>query len=81
MKSKLFVALASVLLSMGSMAQTSDPMVVSTKSGPVQGILQEGTSAFLGIPYAEVERFMPPKPVKAWKEVRMCDHWGGQIVR
>ncbi len=81
MKSKLFVALASVLLSMGSMAQTSDPMVVSTKSGPVQGILQEGTTAFLGIPYAEVERFMPPKPVKAWKEVRMCDHWGPMTMQ
>ena len=37
--------------------------------------------AFLGIPYAEVERFMPPKPVKAWKEVRMCDHWGPMTMQ
>ena len=61
-------------------AQDKTP-VVNTKSGPVQGIVQEGTMAWLGIPYAKVERFMPPKPVKAWKEVRTCDHWGPQAMQ
>lgn len=55
--------------------------MVNTTSGPVQGIVQEGTNAFLGIPYARVERCMPPLPVKSWKEVRQCDHWGPQAMQ
>ena len=62
------------------MAQ-QDPMVVRTESGLVQGINQEGTTGFLGIPYAKVERFMPPKPVDKWKGVRVCDHWGPQAMQ
>ncbi len=58
-----------------------DPMVVRTESGLVQGIDQEGTTGFLGIPYAKVERFMPPKPVDKWKGVRLCDHWGPQAMQ
>ena len=42
----------------------SDPLTVRTKSGLVRGIEQEGTLAFMGIPYAKVERFMPPQPVE-----------------
>ena len=41
-------------------------MVVSIESGKVKGFDQEGTMAFLGIPYAKVERFMPPLPVDKW---------------
>ena len=37
--------------------------------------------AFLGIPYAKVERFMPPQPVKKWKGVRACDHWGPMTMQ
>ena len=62
------------------MAQ-QDPMVVRTESGLVQGINQEGTTGFLGIPYAKVERFMPPKPVDKWKGIRVCDHWGPQAMQ
>ena len=65
---------------MAVMAQ-QDPMVVRTESGLVQGINQEGTTGFLGIPYAKVERFMPPKPVDKWKGVRVCDHWGLQAMQ
>ena len=65
---------------MAVMAQ-QDPMVVRTESGLVQGINQEGTTGFLGIPYAKVERFMPPKPVDKWKGVRVCDHWGPQAMQ
>lgn len=64
-----------------SMAQSNDPMVVKTRSGLVKGIDQEGTIAFLGIPYATVERFMPPQPVKKWKGVRVCDHWGPMTMQ
>ena len=36
---------------------------------------------YLGIPYAKVERCMPPLPVEKWKDVRACDHWGPQTMQ
>lgn len=65
---------------LSAFAQT-DRLVVNTLSGPVKGFKQEGTTAFLGIPYAKVERFMPPQPVESWKEVRVCDHWGPMTMQ
>ena len=63
-------------------AQGTDmSLVVKTKSGLVKGIDQEGTMSFLGIPYAKVERFMPPQPVKKWKGVRPCNHWGPMTMQ
>ena len=61
-------------------AQPKTP-VVYTKQGAVEGIVQEGTMAYLGIPYARVERFMPPQPVKKWSGVRKCDHWGPMTMQ
>lgn len=55
--------------------------VVSTVSGNVSGIMQEGSIAYLGIPYAKVERCMPPLPVEKWEGVRACDHWGPQAMQ
>ena len=37
--------------------------------------------AFLGIPYARVERFLPPLPVVPWDTVRVCDHFGPQAMQ
>ena len=62
-------------------AQGDNLTVVKTKSGKVSGITQEGTMAFLGIPYAKVERFMPPQTPDRWKGVRPCDHWGPQAMQ
>jgi len=47
--------------------------LVQTAEGPVRGILRDdGTLAFLGIPYAAPptgeRRFLPPQPVKPWTE-------------
>lgn len=61
--------------------QESDPLVVKTECGKVKGIEQNGTMAFLGIPYAKVERFMPPLPVDKWDTVRICDHYGPQVMQ
>jgi len=80
MKRILTMALAILTVSV-SLAQTSDPMVVSTQSGLVKGIDQEGTMGFLGIPYAKVERFMPPLPVDKWDTIRVCDHWGPMTMQ
>ena len=55
--------------------------IISTTNGLVQGINQEGSMAYLGIPYARVERFMPPQPVERWQGVRACDHWGPQAMQ
>ena len=59
----------------------SDPAVVRTKDGLVKGIEQDGTLAFLGIPYAKVERFMPPLPVDKWDTVMVCDHFGPMVMQ
>ena len=80
MKNKITFMTLAILLPLAAMAQ-QNPMVVRTESGLVQGIDQEGTTGFLGIPYAKVERFMPPKPVDKWKGVRLCDHWGPQAMQ
>ena len=69
------------LLSFTTVHAQGDNVVVSTTSGQVSGIIQEGTMAWLGIPYAKVERFMPPQPVKKWKGIRKCDHWGPMTMQ
>lgn len=80
-KLRLIMAMAVLWGAVVCMGQKSDPMVVSTTSGLVKGIDQEGTMAWLGIPYAKVERFMPPLPVEKWQGVRVCDHWGPQAMQ
>ena len=71
-----------VMLSMmTSMAQVKGSMVVKTESGQVKGFDHEGTMGFLGIPYAKIERFMPPLPVDKWDTIRVCDHWGPQAMQ
>ena len=59
----------------------SDPLTVRTQAGLVRGIEEEGTLAFKGIPYARVERFMPPLPVEKWDTVMVCDHFGPQVMQ
>ncbi len=58
-----------------------NPYMVNTQSGWVKGFNQNETVAFLGIPYAKVERFKPPMPVDKWDGVRECDHWGPQAMQ
>ncbi len=79
---RLMMLAATWMVAVAGMAQESEKTpVVETTLGKVQGIMQEGTMAFLGIPYATVERFMPPKPVKPWTDVRKCDKWGPQAMQ
>ena len=76
---KLFIA-AAAIAAVGACGP-SDPLVVRTKDGLVRGIEEEGTLAFKGIPYARVERFMPPLPVEKWDTVMACDHFGPQVMQ
>ena len=42
------------------------PPVVQVKGGKLRGLREGKTSSFLGIRYAEAERFGLPKPVQPW---------------
>ena len=70
---KLFLIVASLAT---LCACSSDPMVVKTTKGNVQGVEEEGTIAFKGIPYARTERFMPPTETERWDTVMVCDKYG-----
>ena len=80
-KTLLLASVLTLMLTSVAYGQNDDPYVVKTQTGWVKGFEQEGTMAFLGIPYAQVERFMPPKPVEPWEGVRICDHWGPQAMQ
>jgi para-nitrobenzyl esterase len=53
-----------------------NPPVVQVTSGKLRGFRDGKTSTFLGIPYAEAERFEMPKPVKPWDGIRSVQAWG-----
>jgi para-nitrobenzyl esterase len=52
------------------------PPIVQLKSGKLRGLREGATYSFLGVPYAEAERFELPKPVPAWDGVRNAQSWG-----
>ena len=91
MKRFLFGTFVSLLAHSAIMAQDAmsssaervlaGPLVVETPSGKVKGCEQEGSLAFLGIPYAKVERFQPPMAVDHWDTLMICDHWGPQAMQ
>ena len=71
-----------ILLALNLSAQKKEALSpIRIHSGLVQGIQQEGTEAYLGIPYARVERFMPPLPVEPWDTVMRCDQFGPQAMQ
>lgn len=80
-----FVAAAAAIFAMAAVqctpSQKNNLPIVKTQQGMVQGTMQEGSYAFLGIPYAKVERFMPPLPVDPWDTIRLCDQWGPQVMQ
>ena len=65
----------------GAMAGSSappnlNPPVVQVQGGKLRGFRDGKTTVFLGIPYAEAERFELPKPVKPWEGVKSAQTWG-----
>ncbi|MGM7698849.1 carboxylesterase/lipase family protein [Microbacterium sp. A84] len=59
--------------------------VVITSSGPVRGLARDGSSAFLGIPFAAPPvgelRFAAPVPPAPWAEVRDATEYGATALR
>ncbi len=53
-----------------------NPPVVSVEGGQVRGFRDGRTAVFLGIPYAEAERFEMPRVVKPWQGVKSAQAWG-----
>ena len=53
-----------------------DPPTVQIKAGKLRGLREGKTSSFLGIPYAEADRFELPKPVAAWTGIKSAQSWG-----
>jgi len=58
----------------------SEPPVVGTAYGKVQGVEENGYVAFKGIPFAKPPvgelRFKPPVDPEGWEGVRVCDTYG-----
>jgi para-nitrobenzyl esterase len=53
-----------------------NPPVVQVKAGKLRGFKDGKVSTFLGVPYADAERFEMPKPVAAWEGIRGAQTWG-----
>ena len=53
-----------------------DPPVVQLKGGKLRGLREGKTLSFLGIRYAEAERFGQPKLVQAWSGIKNAQVWG-----
>jgi para-nitrobenzyl esterase len=53
-----------------------NPPVVQTKCGKLRGLREGKTSSFLGIRYAEAERFGSPKAVQTWTGIKNAQVWG-----
>ena len=53
-----------------------NPPVVSVKGGKLRGLREGKTLSFLGIRYAEAERFGQPKSVQSWEGVKSAQVYG-----
>ena len=57
------------------MAIMTDPVVEVTQ-GKLKGIKQGRLLVFRGVPYAEADRFKPPRPLPQWSGVRSATEPG-----
>ncbi|MHA1194455.1 MAG: carboxylesterase family protein [Promethearchaeota archaeon] len=58
--------------------------IIETKIGKVQGIIEENTEIFRGIPYAENPvgelRFKHTSPPKKWDDILQADDFGPLMI-
>jgi para-nitrobenzyl esterase len=52
------------------------PPVIELKAGKLRGLREGKTYSFLGIQYAEAERFGQPKLVQSWDGIKSAQVWG-----
>jgi para-nitrobenzyl esterase len=52
------------------------PPVVAVSGGKLRGLREGKTYSFLGVRYAEAERFGQPRPVPAWDGIKNAQVWG-----
>jgi para-nitrobenzyl esterase len=52
------------------------PPVVQVDCGHLRGFRDGKTTVFLGVPYAEADRFELPRPVKPWEGIKSAQAWG-----
>jgi para-nitrobenzyl esterase len=60
----------------GASSPNLNPPVVQVTGGKLRGFRDGKTSTFLGIPYAEAERFEMPMAVKPWDGIKSAQAWG-----
>ena len=60
----------------GASSPNLNPPVVQVTGGKLRGFRDGKTSTFLGIPYAEAERFEMPKAGKPWDGIKSAQAWG-----
>lgn len=62
----------------GEQPQTPNyrPPVAEVQGGKLRGFREGRTITFLGIPYAEADRFELPKPVTPWAGIKSAQAWG-----
>jgi para-nitrobenzyl esterase len=60
----------------GAESPNLHPPEVDVKGGKLRGYRDGKTYTFLGIPYAEAERFEQPKPVTPWTGIKSAQAWG-----
>ncbi|HVU12006.1 MAG TPA: carboxylesterase family protein, partial [Phototrophicaceae bacterium] len=69
-----FFLLVTLMLTVTGVSGQSDPTIVQTQSGAVQGALANGVIAFKGIPFAAPPvgdlRWRAPQPVQPWTGVK-----------
>ncbi len=75
---------AAVLMTPPTPAAASEPWVVQTRDGRLEGHPSKGAYAFLGMPYGAdtggANRFRPPKPPAPWSGVRKAAAFGPQCA-
>ncbi|WP_036189342.1 carboxylesterase/lipase family protein [Marinimicrobium agarilyticum] len=52
------------------------PPLVTTTYGTSSGHIEDGVFSFKGIPYAQAERFMPPRKPDSWQGIRQHTEFG-----
>ena len=78
-------AVSAARASAGTATGTGHGLVVRTDRGWVEGTSAEGTSQFLGVPYAAPPtgalRWAAPQPVPRWSGIRQATSYGGRCAQ